>query len=242
MQPSSYVIITGAAGGIGKITAHRLADEKFNLILIDLVSPDDLADEIKAKGVIALAFAVDVSDFDSTQEFVDKIQTQSLPVSGLVNLAGIIRDRSILKMEEKEWDAVIDVNLKGTFNMVKAVAPLLKENGGSIITVGSVVAKYGNFGQANYVASKAGVEAMTKTVAREFAKYGIRANCIVPGIIESPMSDLIPDHLMKRNISMIPLGRLGQPNEIASVIQFLLSEQSSYITGTSIQVDGGIHM
>ncbi|MFV2015022.1 MAG: SDR family oxidoreductase, partial [Candidatus Heimdallarchaeota archaeon] len=163
-------------------------------------------------------------------------------ISGVVNFAGITRDRTIFNMSETEWDQVINVNLKGTYNIVQAFGRVMKELGGTIITVGSVVSRIGNYGQVNYVAAKAGVEGLTRTAAREFARFRIRVNCIVPGFIESPMSMAVPKDRIEIIRNSIPLGRIGKPEEIAHLAEFLLSDKSSYITGASIQIDGGLRM
>ncbi|MHA2168701.1 MAG: SDR family oxidoreductase [Candidatus Kariarchaeaceae archaeon] len=242
MSDLEYCLITGAAGGLGNTTARLLSKLGYNLIITDIFDPLELKKNLLEPGVQVVSKQLDVSSPSSVNDLVRYAEENSLKITGVVNFAGIIRDRSIFKMTFEEWNAVININLSGTFNVVKAFAEIMKNNGGSIITIGSVVARYGNFGQANYVASKAGVEALTKTAAREFAKYGIRVNCIVPGIIKSPMTDTIPKDFLDQSIRMIPLGRIGNADEIASVVKFLLSNDSSYITGTSILVDGGIRM
>ena len=237
-----FILITGAEGGIGRATTDFLINSGYNLLLTDLIEPLELANKVHKEGTNIFSYALDVTNSESISKLTNFIHEKSISITGVVNLAGIVKDHSILKMTEEEWNSVIDINLKGTFNVIKAFAGMMRENGGSIVTVGSVVARYGNFGQANYVASKAGVEALTKTAAREFAKYGIRVNCVVPGLIDTPMLKSIPSQLLDQNLKMVPLGRPGKPEEIASVIKFLISNDSSYITGTSILVDGGVRM
>ena len=165
-----------------------------------------------------------------------------MEISGLVNLAGITRDKTLLKMTEEQWDQVIAVNLKGAFLMTKYSGQLMKENGGSMIMIGSTSALQGKYGQANYAATKGGLEAFVRTAARELARYKIRVNCIIPGFISTPMTDKIPDDYKIAAVKSIPLGRAGKPEDVAYTVEFLLSDKSAFITGTSIQVDGGMRM
>ncbi len=238
----TYIVITGAAGALGMATARLLAKNSINLILTDLESPEKLCEELQHDESTIISHSLDVSNKSSVEELISHITENSYKISGVVNFAGITRDRTILNMSEDEWDQVINVNLKGTYNIVQAFGRTMKDMGGAIITVGSAVSRIGNYGQVNYVAAKAGVEGLTRTAAREFAKFGIRVNCIVPGFIKSPMSMAVPEERIKVIESAIPLGRIGDPKEIAHLAEFLLSDKSSYITGASIQIDGGLRM
>ncbi|MCE7737061.1 MAG: SDR family oxidoreductase [Candidatus Heimdallarchaeota archaeon] len=238
----TFIVITGAAGALGMATARLLSKNSVNLIITDLESPEKLAQELLHGDIKIISHSLDVSNSSSVGELISFITENSYKISGVVNFAGITRDRTILNMSETEWDQVINVNLKGTYNIVQAFGRTMKDVGGTIITVGSAVSRIGNYGQVNYVAAKAGVEGLTRTAAREFAKFGIRVNCIVPGFIKSPMSMAVPEDRIKIIESAIPLGRIGEPEEIADLAEFLLSDKSTYITGASIQIDGGLRM
>ncbi|MCY3413486.1 MAG: SDR family oxidoreductase [Candidatus Heimdallarchaeota archaeon] len=233
------VILTGAAGGLGSATAHRLAKSGYDLIITDIFEPKNLAEELGSYDIEVKALRINVADEQSIFSLVKEIQ-MTKGLYGLVTMAGITRDRTIKKISMEEWDTVLDINLKGTYLMIKHVGPLLQ--GGSIVTIGSVVSKFGNFGQVNYVASKAGVEGISKVAAREYAKQNIRVNCILPGFIQTPMTDKIPVKGIQSIVNQIPLARMGQPSEIADVVEFLISDKSSYITGSSIHVNGGLWM
>ncbi|MHA2099502.1 MAG: SDR family oxidoreductase [Candidatus Kariarchaeaceae archaeon] len=242
MDNNGFIVITGAAGGLGMATARLLSANGKNLILTDIVSPAEFAQEIQHDRIIVEVHRLDVGNSYSVESLILEAREKGYRIDGVVNFAGITRDRTILKMSEEEWDQVINVNLKGTYNIVQAFGKLMKNTGGTIVTVGSAVSRMGNYGQVNYVAAKAGVEGLTRTAAREFAKYGIRVNCIVPGFIESPMSMAVPKERIEIIRNTIPLGRIGKAEEIADLADFLLSEKSSYITGATIQIDGGLRM
>ncbi|MCH8905658.1 MAG: SDR family oxidoreductase [Candidatus Heimdallarchaeota archaeon] len=237
-----YTLITGATGGIGKATATLLASEGQNLLLVDIVNPAEFALQIMEEGIAVESLQIDISNLESTQVVTQFVAEKKFTLDGVVHLAGITRDKSMLKMDKSEWDQVIGVNLTGTFNILKVCAPLMKSAGGSIVLTGSTSALFGNFGQINYVASKGGVEAMTKTAARELAAYNIRVNCIIPGFIDTPMTRKMPEERYNAVQQMIPLKRAGQPEDVAELINFLISSKSSYITGTSILIDGGFRM
>lgn len=242
MEDNGFIVITGAAGSLGLATARLLAGKGVNLIMTDLESPKFLADELQQDEILIKSHSVDVSKGTSIKNLISYIAENSFKINGVINFAGITRDRTILNMSESEWDQVINVNLKGTYNVVQAFGRIMKDSGGSIVTVGSAVSRMGNYGQVNYVASKAGVEGLTRTAAREFAKFGIRVNCIVPGFIKSPMSMAVPEERIKIIEANIPLRRIGEPEEIGDLAEFLLSDKSSYITGATIQIDGGLRM
>ncbi len=226
------VLVIGALGGIGKASVQRLKESGFNVILADIpqIATED-------------CLPIDVSDPHSVDLLFDRLENEGISVSGMVNLAGITRDRTLLKMSRADWDSVISTNLTGSFNVLKRCAEHMKEHGGgSIVLVGSTAALNGNFGQTNYSASKAGVQGLVRSASRELARYGIRVNCIIPGLIKTPMSAKIPKERMDRLLEFIPLGRAGEPSEVANLINFLISDESSYITGSSILIDGGLRM
>ncbi|XP_054718069.1 estradiol 17-beta-dehydrogenase 8-like [Uloborus diversus] len=239
-------LVTGGGSGIGRAVCLTFAKEGATVIATDI--NDDAAKETiqtAEDAVKHFAQSVDVSNSESVESLMSKIK-QSCPIPDvLVNCAGITRDTFMLKMTESMFDDVIKVNLKGTYLMTQAVSKLMidtKVDDGSIINISSVSGKIGNVGQCNYAASKAGVEGLTKTVARELATYNIRCNAVMPGFIDTPMVATVPDKVIERIKSEIPLKRLGKPEEIADVCVFLASRRSSYITGSVIQVSGGLFM
>lgn len=239
-------LITGAARGIGKALALKFASEGADIAFTDLVI-DDLGkateQEIAALGVKAKGYASNAADFAQTEEVVKQILEDFGRVDILVNNAGITKDTIMLKMTEQQWDAVIAVNLKSAFNFIHALIPvMMRQRGGSIINMSSVVGVHGNAGQANYAASKAGLIALAKSVAQEMGRRGIRANAIAPGFIDTAMTQALPDDIRKEWIEKIPLRRGGTVDDIANVATFLASDMSSYVTGQVIQVDGGMNM
>ena len=238
-------IITGAARGIGKALALKFAEEGANIAFTDLVideSGEETRKEIEAKGVKCLAYASNAANFEETAEVVKKIHEDFGTIDVLVNNAGITKDGLMLRMTEAQWDAVINVNLKSAFNFVHACLPIMmRQRGGSIINMSSVVGVHGNAGQANYVASKAGMIALAKSVAQEMGSRGVRANAIAPGFIETAMTHQLSDEVRKEWMKQIPLRRGGQAEDVANVAVFLASDLSSYVTGQVIQVDGGMN-
>jgi 3-oxoacyl-[acyl-carrier protein] reductase len=238
-------LVTGAAQGIGKAIALLLARNGADLVVsdINLDKAEETTKEIQALGRKALAVKVDVANLEDVERMVQTVMQQFHQIDILVNNAGIARDKLILRMTEEDWDAVLDVNLKGTFNCTKAVIRhMLKQKSGRIVNIASVVGEMGNAGQANYSASKAGVIGFTKTIAREFAQRGINVNAIAPGYIETPMTDALPEKVKEELKRMIPMERLGRPEEIAEAVLFLVSASSNYITGQVLNVNGGIYM
>ncbi len=204
---------------------------------------EETAKEVQALGRKALATKVDVATLGDVEKMVEAILAQFGKVDILVNNAGIARDKLILRMTEEDWDAVLNINLKGTFNCTKAVVRhMSKQRSGKIVNIASVVGEMGNAGQGNYAASKAGVIGFTKTIAREFAQRGINVNAIAPGYIETPMTDALPDKAKEELKRLIPMDRLGNPEDVAEAVLFLVSEASSYITGHVLNVNGGIYM
>ena len=239
-------LVTGAARGIGKALALRFAEEGANIAFTDLVIDENgeaTRQEIEAKGVKCLAYASNAADFAETEEIVKKIHADFGQIDILVNNAGITKDGLMLRMSEAQWDAVINVNLKSAFNFIHACLPIMmRQRGGSIINMSSVVGVHGNAGQANYSASKAGMIALAKSVAQEMGSRGVRANSIAPGVIETAMTHQLPEDVRKDWMQKIPLRRGGQAEDVANVAVFLASDLSSYVTGQVIQVDGGMNM
>ena len=239
-------LITGAARGIGKAIALKFAQEGANIAFTDLVIDESgkaTEDEIAALGVMAKGYASNAADFAQTEEVVKQIQADFGRIDILVNNAGITKDGLMLRMTEGQWDAVINVNLKSAFNFIHACTPIMmRQRGGSIINMSSVVGVHGNAGQANYAASKAGLIALAKSIGQEVGSRGIRANAIAPGFIDTAMTQQLPEDIRKEWINKIPLRRGGTVEDIANVATFLASDMSSYVTGQVIQVDGGMNM
>ena len=239
-------LITGAARGIGKAIALKYAAEGADIAFTDLVIDENgkaTEAEIAALGVRAKGYASNAANFAETEAVVAQIKEDFGHIDILVNNAGITKDNIMLRMKESDWDAVIAVNLKSAFNFIHALLPIMmRQRGGSIINMASVVGVHGNAGQANYASSKAGLIALAKSVAQEMGSRGIRANAIAPGFIETAMTAALPDEVRREWIQRIPLRRGGTVDDIANVATFLASDMSSYITGQVIQVDGGMNM
>ncbi len=235
-------VITGAARGIGRETAVLFAREGAKVVICDVVdSGQETADEIKNAEGDAIFVKVDVTDRESCNRAVEQTVERFQHIDILVNNAGIVRDARLVKMSEEDFDLVVKVNLKGTFNMTQAVAPVMIDQGkGKIINVASVVALYGNFGQTNYVATKAGIIGMTKVWARELGRKGINVNAVAPGFIQTEMTSGVPKKVLTMMREKTPLGRLGTPRDIANAYLFLASDESDYIHGTVLSVDGGL--
>lgn len=238
-------LVTGSARGIGKAVALLLAAEGADVAIsdINIGAAKETADEIKALGRRSVAIEGNVADFNSAEEMVSKVVDELGGIDILVNNAGITRDALMLRMKEEDWDAVINVNLKGTFNCTKAaVKHMSKQRSGKIVNIASIVGLMGNAGQANYAASKAGVIGLTKTTAREFAARGINVNAVAPGFIATAMTDAIPEKARNELIDQIPMGRLGSADDVAEAVLFLSGPASDYITGHVISVNGGMYM
>ena len=242
--------ITGAARGIGKAIALKFAQEGANIAFTDLVLNDDMAagleatrKEIEAVGVTCRAYAGNAADFAETEKVVKQIKEDFGSIDILVNNAGITKDGLMLRMTEQQWDAVINVNLKSAFNFIHACTPIMmRQKGGSIINMASVVGVHGNAGQCNYAASKAGLIALAKSIAQEMGPKGIRANAIAPGFIETAMTAALSEEVRNEWAKKIPLRRAGQVEDIANTAVYLASDLSSYVSGQVIQVDGGMNM
>ena len=239
-------LITGAARGIGKAIALKFASEGADIAFTDLVIDENgkqTEQEIAAMSVKAKGYASNAADFTQTEEVVKQIKEEFGKIDILVNNAGITKDGLMLRMTEQQWDAVIAVNLKSAFNFIHALVPIMmRQRGGSIINMASVVGVHGNAGQSNYAASKAGLIALAKSVAQEMGSRGIRANAIAPGFIETAMTAALPEEVRKDWEQKIPLRRGGSVDDIANVATFLASDMASYVTGQVIQVDGGMNM
>src|SRR5512136_380047 len=236
-------IVTGASLGIGSACALDLARNGAN-VAINYRKHDTeanaICDQIKAMGHKGLAVRADVASFNDAQAMVGTVVKELGRVDILINNAGVNRDAVIWKMTEEQWDEALDINLKGYFNYIRAVAPLFKEkNGGKIVNVTSINGLRGKFGQANYTAAKAGIIGLTKTVARELAKSNVNCNAVAPGLIETDMVKQAPDDVRQKALAEIVLGRLGKPEEVAYVVSFLCTEKSRHVTGEVIKVDGG---
>lgn len=239
-------VITGGAQGIGKAIATAMAAEGAHVVLSDVneeAVKATAAELAAAKGVQALGVKGNVAVLADCEKLVEASLDKFGRIDILVNNAGITRDNLLMRMGDDEWDAVIAVNLKGVFNCTKAaIRPMMKARKGRIINIASVVGLMGNAGQANYSASKGGVVALTKTCAREFSSRNILVNAIAPGFIRTRMTDVLPEDQKKKLTELIPLGRLGEPEDVARAAVFLASEESSYITGHVISVNGGMYI
>jgi len=238
-------LITGGARGIGRAIALTFAREGADVVVADVnfEIAAKTAAEIESLGVKSLALEMDVTNFEKVEEGVNKILDKMGKVDILVNNAGITKDNLLIRMSQADWDAVINVNLKGTFNCIKAVSrPMIKQRSGRIISIASIIGLMGNPGQANYAASKAGIIALTKTVAKELASRNINANAVAPGFIQTEMTAKLPEDIKKKMLEVIPLAKLGTPEDVANVCLFLASNESSYITGQTITIDGGMIM
>ena len=238
-------LVTGAARGIGKAIALKFAQEGANIAFTDLVIDENgktTEAEIAALGVKAKGYASNAADFAQSEEVVKLVKEDFGSVDILVNNAGITKDGLMLRMTEQQWDAVIGVNLKSAFNFIHAAIPvMMRQRGGSIINMASVVGVHGNAGQANYAASKAGMIALAKSVAQEMGPKGIRANAIAPGFIDTAMTQELSDEVRKEWMNQIPLRRGGTVEDVANCALYLASDLSSYVSGQVIQVDGGMN-
>jgi 3-oxoacyl-[acyl-carrier protein] reductase len=243
---SSVVLVTGAARGIGRAIALALARPGLTIYLNDIALGDEAIQtqkDVAAKGAQARLIQFNVADFGQVQQGIDEIVKESGRLDLLVNNAGITRDNLILRMKEEEWDAVLTVNLKGAYNCIRAVSKtMVKQRFGRIINLSSVVGVMGNAGQANYVASKAGLIGLTKSVARELGSRNITVNAVAPGFIQTEMTESLPEKVKAEMMAQIPLGRFGTPEEVAQAVVFLASEAATYITGQVLHINGGMLM
>jgi 3-oxoacyl-[acyl-carrier protein] reductase len=236
-------IITGGAQGIGRATAHRFAAEGAAVMLADVETEagHEAVSSIEGAGGTAAFTKTDVTDLGQAQALAETTVEQFGGIDVLVNNAGITRDATLKKMSEEAFDQVVDVNLKGVFNCTKAARPhLVESDAGRVLNAASIVGRYGNFGQTNYVATKSGVIGMTKTWAREFGRDGVTVNAVAPGFIDTDMMESVPEKVIDGLTDRTPLGRLGDPEDIANAYCFLASDEAAFITGAVIAVDGGL--
>lgn len=235
------VIVTGGGGGIGRATSARVSAEGGIAIVADLnlANAEKAAKEIRSAGGSAQAYELDVTSRPSWEALVAKVLADWNTLDGLVNNAGLTRDRSLLRMSDDEWRSAIDVNLTGAFLGCQHVIPTFKEKGSGAIVNLSSESRNGEFGQANYASAKAGIIGLTRTVALEHSRHGIRTNAIAPGTIDTPMVQAVPEEIRQSWLPNIPLGRIGMPEEVAAAIVFLLSDDASYVNGHTLNVDGG---
>lgn len=239
-------LVTGASRGIGRAVAIALAKKGY-AVAVNYAGSQKAAEDVKAaieaEGGRAIVIQGDVSKTEDVEKVFAAVKAEFGRLDVLVNNAGITRDSLLLRMKEENWDAVIDTDLKSGFLAIKAAAPIMmKQRKGAIINIASVVGITGNVGQINYSAAKAGVIGMTKTAAKELAARGIRVNAVAPGFIETSMTDVIPEKIREDMIHSVPLGRMGQAEDVANAVCFLASEEASYITGQVLKVDGGMVM
>lgn len=243
---NKVALVTGSSRGIGRAIALELAKSGFSVVINNDEKPQEkieVMNEIKKIGQQAIYIQADVSDLDQVEEMIKKILNDFCRIDVLVNNAGVVMDKKLENMSIEQWNRVISVNLTGTFNCTKSVIKYMKEQGeGRIINIASVVGEIGNFGQSNYAASKGGVIAFTKTVAKEYAKDGILVNAVAPGFINTKILQNIPEKVMQKILEQIPLGRFGAPEEVAKLVCFLASDDANYITGQVININGGVYM
>jgi 3-oxoacyl-[acyl-carrier protein] reductase len=246
MLQGKVALVTGASRGIGRAIALELARQGAN-VAVNYAGSEakayEVVEEIKKMGKEAVAIQADVSSAEAVERMVKTVLEQFSRIDILVNNAGITRDNLLMRMKEEEWDQVINTNLKGVFHCIKAVTrPMMKQRYGRIVNIASIVGISGNPGQANYVAAKAGVIGLTKTAARELASRNITVNAVAPGFITTDMTDSLSDELRAEMLKQIPLARFGEPEDVAKVVAFLVSDAASYMTGQTLHVDGGMVM
>lgn len=239
-------VITGSGRGLGKAIALKLASMGANIVLNDIAASDSIdatAEEFKAAGYPVAVTKGDVRNTDDVKAMVSKAVEAFGSVDILINNAGITKDKPMAMMSEEDWDLVLSINLKGAFLCTKfAAKQMIKQRYGRIVNIASVAGRYGNQGQANYSASKAGLIGLTKTTAKEFASRGVTCNAVAPGIIKSKMTDVLPEEVKNKYMENIPLGRFGTPEDVANVVAFLASDDASYVTAQVIDIDGGLVM
>ena len=240
---NKIALVTGAARGIGQAIALQLAADGADLALCDVKAEwlEDTAAKVKALGRRAESYAMDVANGAAVGEAVAKVLADFGRIDVLVNNAGITRDTLLMRMSEEDWDAVLDINLKGAFLVTKAVVkPMMKQRSGAIVNIASVVGIMGNPGQANYTASKAGLIALTKTTAKELGSRNVRVNAVAPGFIRTAMTDKLAAPVKEAMLKMVPLGRLGEPEDVAKAVAFLASDAAAYVNGQTLAVCGGM--
>lgn len=245
MLKDKIALITGASRGIGKAIALTFASYGATVIVNyngSKAKAEEVVEEITQNGGKAIAYQADIADFDASLQMMTQIQAQFGRIDILINNAGITQDNLIMKMKEEEFDQVIDTNLKGTFNCMKHASKImLKQRAGRIVNMTSIVGLTGNAGQVNYAASKAGIVGMTKSLAKELGSRGITVNAIAPGFIETEMTDVLDETIKKAMLSQIPMKKMGSVTDVAEAAAFLASDKAAYITGQTIQVNGGMN-
>ena len=246
MKENKVALVTGGTTGIGKAIAQELAKSGFNIAInyrTETEEMQELKKEIEANNVKCLFVKADISKFEETEKMAKEIIENFEKIDILVNNAGVTKDGLIMRMKEDAFKQVIDINLVGTFNVTRNIVPyMVKQRSGRIINIASVVGIVGNAGQSNYSASKAGIIGFTKSLAKELSSRNILVNAVAPGFIETKMTDILNETVKESILSQIPLGRMGTPSEVANVVKFLSEEDSSYITGQVINIDGGMVM
>jgi len=242
---SRIAVVTGGLGAIGLATCRALAQANFKVIAADLPASQSRWDDIQMsmKNLNIHFEAIDVSNFQHCAQFVQHVESLHGPISILVNNAGITRDAVLKKMEAADWDAVIAVNLTSVFNLCRQVVDGMTERGyGRIVNISSIIGQTGQFGQSNYAAAKAGMHGFTMSLAREVARKGVTVNSVSPGYIKSAMTDAVPQELREQILASVPVGRIGQPEDIARAVAFLCADESGYLTGVNLPVNGGLFM
>jgi 3-oxoacyl-[acyl-carrier protein] reductase len=241
------VLITGASGGIGRAIAQKFAKNGISLALNDIAPVKEklkkIAEELEKstpEPIKARYFLGDVSKIEDMEKVVEEVKKEFSRLDVLVNNAGICQDRTLAKMTKEEWQKVIDIDLNGVFNCTKAALPLIIANQGKIISISSLVGQRGNFGQTNYAAAKAGIIGFTKSLSKEVGRFGVTVNAIAPGFIETRLTENLPPEVAETVKKFTPLGRFGKPEEVASLVFFLASEEADFITGSVINIDGGL--
>ena len=246
MFKDKVVLITGASQGIGKATALKFAEENASLAINDIEAQEEqlkeLKNEIEKMGGKANYYLADVANYEEVEKMIQSIKNDLGKLDVLVNNAGICRDKTLAKMTKEDWQKVIDIDLTGVFNCTKAALALIVNNRGKIINVSSLVGIRGNFGQTNYAAAKAGIIGFTKSLAKEIGRFGVTVNAIAPGFIETNLTQKMPEEIKGMVKKFTPLGRFGKPEEVAFLITFLASEKADFITGSVVNIDGGLSL